>query len=211
MKEHMVRTLRILGLVLLVWSVLSLVLLTSLSRQKDTLPRFMGLTVKLMEDDRMAPAAGRGTLLLLREKNPFEPGDIVSYLDNRNGVSIGRIYTIDDRKEGISVTVPFRDLREAGENLSGGMDLESVMEEDPTIQIRTDADRRKTRTMADRLTGKVVFRSRWIGRAILLYRNPAAAILLTALSLLLAVWPFRDRGDRRPNYSERDIEGPWIG
>lgn len=208
--KYLVRIIRILALVILIWSVLVLIALAGVKSQRDTLPKVFGSYMKLMDDSSMAPAAGKGALIVFREENPFEPGDIASYLNDENRVAIGRIKSIGGKVSGVSVTVPFAELKAQAENLSSA-GAGSVMEDDPDVVLACDADGRETTIPADRLNGKEVFHSQLVGDLVGIYENTAAAAFITILSFLIALWPFGDRGQRKPKYSDRDINGPWIG
>ena len=208
--KYVIRIIRIIALVILVWSVLVLIALAGVRNQRDTLPKVFGSYMKLMDDNSMAPTAGKGALVILREENPFEPGDIASYLDDENRVSIGRIKSIGGEVSGVSVTIPYEELKAQAENLSSA-GASSVMEEDPEVVLTHDADGKETLIPADRLNGKEVFHSQLAGDLVGIYENTPAAAFITILSFLIALWPFGDRRMRKPNYSDRDINGPWIG
>lgn len=211
MKKFTVKLVRILAAALFIWSVFTLIVLAGEGNQKDTLPKTFFGYVKLMDDDSMAPAAGRGSLVVLRETNPFRPGDIASYLDDQNRVMIRRILSIGGSTEDVSVEVPYEELRAAAANLAAGADPASkVMPDDPDIVMVSDADGTTETIPADRLNGKAVMVSAALGAMLMAYRNPAAAAFLLIVSFLLMTWPFGRHVSGRPKFSERDIHGPSI-
>lgn len=195
------------GIVLLI-SVVVLVLLAMIRSQRDVLPQIQGYYIDLMEGSDMVPAAPEGSLILLKAENPFRPGDIVAYLNDRNDASISRILSIDGRTEDVSVEVPFEEL----ENTLGnpGISTESVMDENPDLVMKGDNGTEEITVPADRLMAKAVFISAVLGLIISMYQNTVWAFLIIAASAVICIWPFRHL-NREPKYKEQDIDGPWMG
>ncbi len=196
--------------VVLVISVAVVALLAMIRSQRDVLPQINGYYIELMEGADMVPAAGEGALILLQAKNPFEPGDIVAYLNDRNDASISRIIAIDGKTEDVSVEVPFEKLKNALGN--PGISMESVMTDDPDVVLKGDnAGEAETVTVAaDRLMAKAVFISGVLGLILSMYQNTLWAFLIIAASAVICIWPFRHL-NREPKYKEQDIDGPWMG
>ena len=94
---------RICAGIILAVSIAGVVLIAMLRSQRDVLPKIGDVYVALAQNADMMPAAPEGALILLKEENPFVPGDIIAYLDDRNQASISRIVLIDGKKENVSV------------------------------------------------------------------------------------------------------------
>ncbi len=194
--------------VVLVLSVVVVALLAMIRSQRDVLPQVQGYYVELMENSDMVPAAGEGALILLQEKNPYEPGDIVAYLNDWNDASISRIVSIDGKTEGVSVEVPYSELMNALG--TPGISMDSVMEYDPEVILKGDNSEETVTVPADRIMAKEVFISGILGMILSMYQNTAWAFLIIAASAVICIWPFRYM-KREPKYTEQDIDGPWMG
>ncbi len=194
--------------VVLVVSIAVVALLAMIRSQRDVLPQVQGYYIELMEGTDMVPAAGEGALILLKEKNPFVPGDIVAYLNDRNDASISRIVSIDSKTEDVSVEVPFEKLKNALG--TPGISTDNVMEEDPDIVLKGDNSEEQITVQADRLMARSVFISGILGLIISMYQNTVWAFLIIAASAVICIWPFRHL-QREPKYKEQDIDGPWMG
>ncbi len=201
---------RVFAGVVLVISVAVVALLTMIRSQRDVLPQINSYYIELMEGTDMVPTAGEGALILLQAKNPFEPGDIVAYLNDRNDASISRIIAIDGKTEDVSVEIPFEKLKNALGN--PGMSMESVMTYDPDVELKGDnaGEAKAVTVAADRLMAKAVFISGILGLILSMYQNTLWAFLIIAASAVICIWPFRHR-NRVPKYKEQDIDGPWMG
>ena len=196
------------GIVLVV-SIVAVALIAMLRSQRDVLPQIGGHYVELAENSDMAPTASEGTLILLKESNPYVPGDIVAYLNDRNKAAISRIISIDHKTSDVSVDVPY----EAMMNALGtpGMSMVSVMPYDPDVVLRGDNSDREVTVKADRIMAKAVFISGIMGMLASMYWNTAWAFLIIAASAVICLWPFRYMKGREPKYKEQDIDGPWMG
>ena len=195
------------GIVLAV-SIAAVALIAMLKSQRDVLPQIAGHYVTLAENSDMVPAAPEGALILLKEKNPYEPGDIIAYLDDRNKAAVSRIISIDGKTEGVSVEVPYEEMMNALG--SPGMSMESVMKYDPDVVLKGDNSDKRVTVAADRIMAKAVFISGFIGFLASMYEHTAWAFLIIAASAVICLWPFRHLQNREPKYKEQDIDGPWI-
>ena len=146
---------RICAGIILVISIAAVALIAMLRSQRDVLPKIGNHYVKLAENAEMMPAVQEGALVLLKEENPYQPGDIIAYLNDRNQASISRIISIDGKTEDVSVVVPYAELMNALG--TPGMSTESVMEEDPDVVLRGDGSDKEVVVAADRLMAKAVF------------------------------------------------------
>lgn len=180
-----------------------------LRSQRDVLPQIGGYYFEILDNSDMVPAAPQGALILLKEKNPYEPGDIIAYLDDRNQASISRIISIDNQTEGVSVEVPYEELM----NTLGspGIATESVMAYDPDVVLKGDNSGSQVTVAADRLMAKAVFISGVVGFIASMYTSTVWAFLSIAASAVICIWPFRYLRTREPKYKEQDIDGPWMG
>ena len=194
--------------IVLVISIAAVALIAMLRSQRDVLPRIGGFYVELAQNADMLPAAPEGALILLKEKNPYVPGDIVAYLDDRNDAAISRIQSIDGKTEDVSVEVPYEELMNALG--TPGMSTESIMKEDPDVVLKGDNSDREIVVAADRLMAKAVFISGIMGFLFSMYQHTVWAILIIAASAVICLWPFRYLENREPKYKEQDIDGPWI-
>lgn len=194
--------------IILVVSIIAIALIAMLRSQRDVLPKIGDYYVELAGDSDMAPTASEGALILLKEKNPYEPGDVIAYLNDRNQASISRIISIDNKTVGISVDVPY----EAMMNALGtpGMGMESVMPYDPEVVLKGDNSDQEVIVAADRIMAKAVFISGILGMLASMYRHTAWAFLIIAASAVICLWPFRYMKNREPKYKEQDIDGPWM-
>lgn len=199
---------RICAGVILVVSIAVVALLAMIRSQRDVLPQVQGYYVELMENSDMVPTAYEGALILLKEKNPYEPGDIVAYLNDRNDASISRIVSIDGKTEDVSVEVPYAELMNALG--SPGISTDSVMENDPDVVLKGDNSEEKITVPADRIMAKSVFISGILGLILSMYQNTVWAFLIIAASAVICIWPFRYM-KKEPRYTEQDIDGPWMG
>lgn len=195
------------GFVLVV-SIAALALIAMLRSQRDILPKVGGYYVELAENADMVPAAPEGALILLKEKNPYEPGDIIAYLDDRNHASVSRIVSIGGKTEGVSVEVPYEELMNALG--TPGLSTKSIMKEDPEVVLKGDNSDKEIVVAADRLMAKAVFISGILGFLMSMYQHTAWAFLIIAASAVICLWPFRYLEKREPKYKEQDIDGPWI-
>ena len=198
---------RICAGIILVISIAAVALIAMLRGQRDVMPQIGGYYVKLAENSDMMPAAPEGALILLKELNPYEPGDIIAYLDDRNQASVSRIVSIGGKTEGVSVEVPYEALMNALG--TPGMSTESVRKEDPDVVLKGDNTDRQVVVAADRLMAKSVFISGILGFLMSMYQNTVWAVVIIAASSVICLWPFRHMS-REPKYKEQDIDGPWI-
>ena len=198
---------RVFAGILLVVSIAAVALIQMLQSQRDVLPKVGDYYVELAINSEMVPAVQEGALVLLKEKNPYEPGDIIAYLDDRNNASISRILSIGGKTEDVSVEVPYEDLA----NVLGtpGLTIESLMEDDPDVVLKGDNADAEVVVAADRLMAKAVFISGFMGLLMTMYQHTAWAFLIIAASAVICLWPFRHL-NREPKYKEQDIDGPWI-
>ena len=199
---------RICAGIILVISIAAVALIVMLRSQRDVLPKIGNHYVKLAENAEMMPAVQEGALVLLKEENPYQPGDIIAYLNDRNQASISRIISIDGKTEDVSVEVPYAELMNALG--TPGMSTESVMEEDPDVVLRGDGSDKEVVVAADRLMAKAVFVSGILGFLMSMYQHTVWAFLIIAASAAICLWPFRYLKNREPKYKEQDIDGPWI-
>ena len=199
---------RITAGVILVISIIALALTAMLRSQRDALPKIGGYYVELAKNSDMAPTASEGALLLLKEKNPYEPRDIIAYLDDRNQASISRIISIDGKVEGVSVEVPYEEMMNALG--TPGMATESVMPYDPEVVLKGDGTDQEITVAADRIMAKAVFISGILGMLASMYQHTVWAFLIIAASAVICLWPFRYFQGREPKYKEQDIDGPWM-
>lgn len=199
---------RICAGIVLVISIAAVALIAMLRSQRDVLPKIGNHYVKLVENAEMMPAVQEGALVLLKEENPYQPGDIIAYLNDRNQASISRIISIDGKTEDVSVVVPYAELMNALG--TPGMSTESVMEEDPDVVLRGDGSDKEVVVAADRLMAKAVFVSGILGFLMSMYQHTVWAFLIIAASAVICLWPFRYLKSREPKYKEQDIDGPWI-
>ena len=198
---------RVIAGVILVISIAMVALIAMLRSQRDILPQIGGFYVELAKNSDMMPTAPEGALILLKEKNPYVPGDIVAYLDDRNQASISRIISIDGKTEDVSFEVPYEQMmNELG---TPGMSTESVMQYDPDVVLKGDNTDKEVIVAADRIMAKAVFISGFMGLLASMYGNTAWAVTIIIASAVICLWPFRLRG-REPRYKEQDIDGPWI-
>ena len=189
---------RICAGIILVISIAAVALIAMLRSQRDVLPKIGNHYVKLAENAEV----------LLKEENPYQPGDIIAYLNDRNQASISRIISIDGKTEDVSVEVPYAELMNALG--TPGMSTESVMEEDPDVVLRGDGSDKEVVVAADRLMAKAVFVSGILGFLMSMYQHTVWAFLIIAASAAICLWPFRYLKNREPKYKEQDIDGPWI-
>ena len=152
---------RIFAGIVLVISIKVVALIVMLRSQQDALPKIGGYYVELAANSDMASTASEGALILLKEKNPYEPQDIIAYLDDRNHASISRIISIDGKTEGVSVEVPYEEMMNALG--TPGMAMESVMPFDPEVVLKGDGTDREIVVAADRIMAKAVFISGILG------------------------------------------------
>ena len=199
---------RICAGIVLVISIAAVALIAMLRSQRDVLPKIGDHYVKLAENAEMMPAVQEGALVLLKEENPYQPGDIIAYLNDRNQASISRIISIDGKTEDVSVEVPYAELMNALGN--PGLSTESVMKEDPDVVLRGDGSDKEIVVAADRLMAKAVFISGILGSLMSMYQHTVWAFLIIAASAVICLWPFRYLKSREPKYKEQDIDGPWI-
>ena len=199
---------RICAGIVLVISIAAVALIAMLRSQRDVLPKIGNHYVKLAENAEMMPAVQEGALVLLKEENPYQPGDIIAYLNDRNQASISRIISIDGKTENVSVEVPYAELMNALG--TPGLSAESVMKEDPDVVLRGDCSDKEIVVAADRLMAKAVFVSAILGFLMSMYQNTVWAFLIIAASAVICLWPFRYLENREPKYKEQDIDGPWI-
>lgn len=199
---------RICAGIILVISIAAVALIAMLRSQRDVLPKIGNHYVKLAENAEMMPAVQEGALVLLKEENPYQPGDIIAYLNDRNHASISRIISIDGKTENVSVEVPYAELMNALGN--PGLSTESVMKEDPDVVLRGDGSDKEIVVAADRLMAKAVFISGILGFLMSMYQHTVWAFLIIAASAVICLWPFRYLKSREPKYKEQDIDGPWI-
>ncbi len=199
---------RICAGIILVVSIAAVALIAMLRSQQDVLPKIGGYYVELAENADMMPAVPEGGLVLLKEQNPFEPGNIIAYLDDRNQASISRIISIDGKTEGVSVEIPYEELKNALG--TPGLSTESVMKEDPLVVLSGDNSEKRVTIAADRLMAKEVFTSGILGFLMSMYQHTVWAFLIIAACAVICLWPFRYLQQREPKYKEQDIDGPWI-
>ena len=199
---------RICAGIVLVISIAAVALIAMLRSQRDVLPKIGNHYVKLAENAEMMPAVQEEALVLLKEENPYQPGDIIAYLNDRNQASISRIISIDGKTENVSVEVPYAELMNALGN--PGLPTESVMKEDPDVVMRGDGSDKEIVVAADRLMAKAVFISGILGSLMSMYQHTVWAFLIIAASAVICLWPFRYLKSREPKYKEQDIDGPWI-
>ena len=199
---------RICAGIILVVSIAAVALIAMLRSQQDVLPKIGGYYVELAENADMMPAVPEGGLVLLKELNPYEPGDIIAYLDDRNQASISRIISIDGKTEGVSVEIPYEELKNALG--TPGLSTESVMKEDPLVVLSGDNSEKRVTIAADRLMAKEVFTSGILGFLMSMYQHTVWAFLIIAACAVICLWPFRYLQQREPKYKEQDIDGPWI-
>ena len=199
---------RICAGIILVISIVAVVLIAMLRSQRDILPKIGDHFVELAENAEMIPAVQEGALVLLKEENPYKPGDIIAYLNDRNHASISRIISIGGKTENVSVEIPYEELKNALGN--PGLSAESVMKEDPEVVLRGDSSGKEVVVAADRLMAKAVFVSTILGFLMSMYQNTVWAFLIIAASAVICLWPFRYLKSREPKYKEQDIDGPWI-
>ena len=69
---------RICAGIILVISIAAVALIAMLRSQRDAMPKIGSTYVMLAENADMMPAAPEGALILLKELNPYEPGDIIA-------------------------------------------------------------------------------------------------------------------------------------
>ena len=210
-KEGYMKTLeiviRVIAGVILVISIAMVALIAMLRSQRDILPQIGGFYVELAKNSDMMPTAPEGALILLKEKNPYVPGDIVAYLDDRNQASISRIISIDGKTEDVSFEVPYEQMmNELG---TPGMSTESVMQYDPDVVLKGDNTDKEVIVAADRIMAKSVFISAVLGMLGSMYEHTVWAFLIIIASAVICLWPFRHMS-REPKYKEQDIDGPWI-
>ena len=199
---------RICAGIILVISIAAVALIAMLRSQRDVLPKIGNHYVKLAENAEMMPAVQEGALVLLKEENPYQPGDIIAYLNDRNQASISRIISIDGKTENVSVEVPYEELMNALG--TPGLSTESVMKEDPDVVLRGDGSDKEIVVAADRLMAKAVFVSGILGFLMSMYQHTVWAFMIIAASAVICLWPFRYLKRREPKYKEQDIDGPWI-
>ena len=199
---------RICAGIILVISIAAVALIAMLRSQRDVLPKIGNHYVKLAENAEMMPAVQEGALVLLKEENPYQPGDIIAYLNDRNQASISRIISIDGKTEDVSVEIPYEELKNALG--TPGLSAESVMKEDPEVVLRGDGSDKEIVVAADRLMAKAVFISGILGSLMSMYQHTVWAFLIIAASAVICLWPFRYLNSREPKYKEQDIDGPWI-
>ena len=199
---------RICAGIILVISIAAVALIAMLRSQRDVLPKIGNHYVKLAENAEMMPAVQEGALVLLKEENPYQPGDIIAYLNDRNQASISRIISIDGKTENVSVEIPYEELKNALG--TPGLSTESVMKEDPEVVLQGDSSEKEVVVAADRLMAKAVFVSAILGFLMSMYQNTVWAFLIIAASAVICLWPFRYLKSREPKYKEQDIDGPWI-
>ena len=144
----------------------------------------------------------------MKELNPYEPGDIIAYLNDRNNASVSRIISIDGKTEGVSVEIPYEELKNALG--TPGLSTESVMKEDPLVVLSGDNSEKRVTIAADRLMAKEVFTSGILGFLMSMYQHTVWAFLIIAACAVICLWPFRYLQQREPKYKEQDIDGPWI-
>lgn len=198
---------RVFAGIVLVVSIAAVALIQMLQSQLDVLPKVGDFYVELAVDSVIVPEVQERSLVLLKEENPYKPGDIVAYLDDRNNASISRIISIDGKTEDISVEVPYEELANALG--TPGMSIESVMKEDPDLVLKGNNEEAEVVVAADRLMAKAVFVSWIMGLLMSMYQHTAWAFLIIAASAMICLWPFRHL-NREPKYKEQDIDGPWI-
>jgi len=199
---------RICAGIILVISIAAVVLIAMLRSQQDILPKIGDYYVELAENAEMIPAVQEGALVLLKEENPYQPGDIIAYLNDRNRASISRIISIGGKTEDVSVDIPYEELKNALG--TPGLSAESVMKEDPEVVLQEDSSDIEIVVAADRLMAKAVFISAILGFLMSMYQNTVWAFLIIAASAVICLWPFRYLSSREPKYKEQDIDGPWI-
>ena len=199
---------RICAGIILVISIAAVALIAMLRSQRDVLPKIGNHYVKLAENAEMMPAVQEGALVLLKEENPYQPGDIIAYLNDRNQASISRIISIDGKTENVSVEVPYEELMNALG--TPGLSTESVMKEDPDVVLRGDGSDKEIVVAADRLMAKAVFVSGILGFLMSMYQHTVWAFMIIAASAVICLWPFRYLKRREPKYKEQDIDGPCI-
>ena len=199
---------RICSGIVLVISIIALALIAMLRSQRDVLPQIAGSYVEIMEGSDMVPTAPEGALILLKEKNPYEPADIIAYLNDRNKASISRIISIDGKTENISVEVPYEELMNALG--TPGMSTQSVMKYDPDVVLKGDNATEEVTVAADRIMAKAVFISGVLGLLTSMYSHTVWAFLIIVASAVICLWPFRYIKAREPRYKEQDIDGPWV-
>ena len=199
---------RICAGIILVISIAAVVLIAMLRSQQDILPKIGDYYVELAENAEMIPAVQEGALVLLKEENPYQPGDIITYLNDRNHASISRIISIGGKTEDVSVDIPYEELKNALG--TPGLSAESVMKEDPEVVLQGDSSDIEIVVAADRLMAKAVFISAILGFLMSMYQNTVWAFLIIAASAVICLWPFRYLSSREPKYKEQDIDGPWI-
>ena len=198
---------RICAGIILAISIAAVALIAMLRSQRDVMPKIGSTYVMLAENADMMPTAPEGALILLKELNPYEPGDIIAYLNDRNNASVSRIISIDGKTQGVSVEVPYEEMLNALGN--PGMSAQSVMEYDPDVVLKGDNSDKETVIAADRLMAKSVFISGILGFLMSMYQNTGWAFLIIAACAVICIWPFRYL-KREPKYKEQDIDGPWI-
>lgn len=200
---------RILAGIVLAVSIAAVALIAMLRSQRDVMPQIGGYYVELAENPDMVPAAPEGALILLKALNPYEPQDIVAYLDDRNQASISRIISIDGKTEDVSFEVPYEEMANALG--SPGIATESVMEDDPDVVLKGDNTSVEITVAADRIMAKSVFISGILGMLMSMYQHTVWTFLIIAASAVICIWPFRYLKRREPRYKEQDIDGPWMG
>ena len=193
--------------ILLVFSIIVIAIMSSLKGQRDTLPKALGHYVVIMEDSSMAPTASEGALVILKETNPFVPGDIAACLMDNNKATIARILSIDGKTENVSVEVPYKEMANALGNPS--ISKESIMPDDPELEMGFENGTGNFRMPADRLMAKAVFISGAMGVIVSMYENSFWAFLSIAVFAVICIWPFRHK-PKALVYTEQDEEGPWI-
>lgn len=199
---------RICAGIVLVISIIAVALIAMLRSQQDALPQIGGYYVELAENSDMAPTASEGALILLKEQNPYEPLDVIAYLDDRNHASISRIISIDGKSEGVSVEVPYEEMVNALG--TPGMAMQSVMPYDPDVVLKGDGTDKRITVAADRIMAKAVFISGILGMLASMYHHTVWAFLIIVASAVICLWPFRYFQEREPKYKEQDIDGPWV-
>jgi hypothetical protein len=190
--------------IVFIWSILALILVKMVTAQTDVLPEFLGRYWKIMTDDSMAPAFPSGTLVMLKETDPYMVGDVIGYLDDKNKASISRIREIDGRTEDVSVSVPYSSL--SNEGGGPGFSAASVMDYDPDVKVRGDTEIETHIFPADRIMAKALFHSRILGYMLRPFENNLIAALYIAISGLIVFWPYDQKGRPR-HYSDEELDG----
>ena len=199
---------RILAGIVLGISIVIIAILSVIRSQRDSLPKILDRYIAIMEDSSMAPAAGQGALVVLKEENPFKVGDIAAFLNDSNRTEISRIVSVNGNTEGVEVVVPFEEMK----NALGSPNLtqQSVMADDPMVEMKKDNEVQTETVAADRLMAKAVFISNTWGVFLSMYSNTVWAVLIVAVSAVICIWPFR-HSRKEPEYEDQDLDGPWMG